>query len=239
MTPAQVRHLANSIASMLVSHAAHGVSTSSLSGTGEITLRDGLVVSAASVGSSHKQAWILNREVIPTGWDGAVDLVVCRVSNGTEKIVGGVELKFWRQATASNASNRRRDLFKDFMRAAALYPLSEHFSFVALLTTKESWDTTVGTRGADKDVIDLLKAEATVSWNIASLSGSPSIKSAAKLLKGKVPVISSFKSELMCTYSLSTSDGAICAARVWAVRKPQNTRELTEAELEAITRNTK
>lgn len=235
MTPSQIRHLANSIASMLVSHAAHGASTSSLSGTGEITLRDGLVVAAASVGSSHKQAWILNREVLPSGWkDAAVDLVVCRNSNGAERIVGGVELKWWRQASPSNASNRRRDLVKDFMRAAALYPLSEYFSFVALLSTKESWETTAGTRGTDKEVMDLVKSEGTVNWNVTNLSKSPAVKAAARLLKKRVPVISSFKSELLSTYSLSGADGAICTARVWAVRKPQNTRELTDTEIDSV-----
>lgn len=82
--------------------------------------------------------------------------------------------------------------------------------------------------------MDLVKSDGAANWNLTRLSRSPAIKAAARLLKKRVPVISSFKSELLSTYSLSGADGAICTARVWAVRKPQNTRELTEAEIDSV-----
>lgn len=77
MTPAEIQDLADRISSILISHAAHGLATSSLAGTGEITLRDSLIVAAAATGAKIKQAWVLKREVLPAGWsDSAVDLIV-------------------------------------------------------------------------------------------------------------------------------------------------------------------
>ena len=138
LTPAQVQELADRICAMLMSHASHGLATSSLEGMGEITLRDSLIVAAAAAGAQIKQAWVLEREVLPTGWtDSAVDLVIYRSGQQkTLKEVGGIELKWWRQTDKGNASNRRRDLVKDFMRAASLYPDVDDFAFVALLSTE-------------------------------------------------------------------------------------------------------
>jgi len=96
MKPSEIQELASGIANMLLSHAAHGLSTGSLHGMGEITLRDGLVVAAAAAGAKARQAWILAREFTPDGWsDAAVDLVIYRKGNqDAEKAVGGIELKF-------------------------------------------------------------------------------------------------------------------------------------------------
>lgn len=58
-----------SICGILISHAAHGLATSSLEGMGEITLRDSLIVAAAAAGAQAKQAWILQREVLPNQLD--------------------------------------------------------------------------------------------------------------------------------------------------------------------------
>jgi hypothetical protein len=141
MTPVQVQELADRICSILISHAAHGLATSSLEGMGEITLRDSLVVAAAAAGAQTKQAWVFQREVLPVGWtDSAVDLMLYRTGNhDAQHLVGGAELKWWRHTDKSNASNRRRDLVRDFLRAAALYPGVEDFAFVALLSTEVSW----------------------------------------------------------------------------------------------------
>lgn len=56
MTSGEERSFAESVAAMLVSQAAHGLSTSSLQGLGEITLRDATIVGAASVGARMRQA---------------------------------------------------------------------------------------------------------------------------------------------------------------------------------------
>lgn len=221
----QKGELARSIAWMLCSHAAHGLSTASIKGVGEITLRDGLIVAAAAIGSKHKNAWLLEREVEPDGWsDSSVDLMIYRVSGQNELLVGGTELKWWRQKDKGNASNRRRDLVKDFLRAAALYTLSESFSFVALLATKESWDATTDTRGKDKAVLDKLKSGVSEHWNIRDLSPSPSIKAAVRLLRKKAPVTTAFRTKLLTSCSLSDQDGLDCVARVWEVQKTQNSR---------------
>ncbi|MBH1387601.1 hypothetical protein I5U29_02350 [Stenotrophomonas maltophilia] len=225
MNTNQKSELARAIAWMLCSHAAHGLSTASIKGVGEITLRDGLIVAAAAIGSKHKNAWLLEREVEPDGWsDSNVDLMVYRVSGENKSLVGGTELKWWRQKDKGNASNRRRDLIKDLLRAAALYTLSESFSFVALLATKESWDATTDTRGKDKALLDKLKSESSEHWNIRDLSSSPSIKAAVRLLRNKVPVTTAFRTKLLNACSLSDQSGIECVARVWEVQKTQNSR---------------
>lgn len=189
MTPAQIQQLADRTCSILISHAAHGLATSSLEGMGEITLRDSLVVAAAATGAQTKQAWILQREVLPTGWtDSAVDLMIYRTGNaGAQHPLGGIELKWWRHDDKSNASNRRRDLVRDFIRAAALYPEVDDFAFVALLSTEVSWSSTTSTTGADADAMQLLTAAGTSKWNIQMLRGSPAVKGAVRSLQGKVP----------------------------------------------------
>lgn len=225
MNTNQKSELARAIAWMLCSHAAHGLSTASIKGVGEITLRDGLIVAAAAIGSKHKNAWLLEREVEPDGWsDSNVDLMVYRVSGENQSLVGGTELKWWRQKDKGNASNRRRDLIKDLLRAAALYTLSESFSFVALLATKESWDATTDTHGKDKALLDKLKSESSEHWNIRDLSSSPSIKAAVRLLRNKVPVTTAFRTKLLTACSLSDQSGIECVARVWEVQKTQNSR---------------
>ena len=79
MKNTEIQALADATAHMLLSHACHGLATSSLEGIGEITLRDGLVVAAAAVGARTKRAWIFEREVLPDGWtDATVDLMVYR-----------------------------------------------------------------------------------------------------------------------------------------------------------------
>ncbi|WP_323162244.1 hypothetical protein, partial [Pseudomonas fluorescens] len=78
--------------------------------------------------------------------------------------VGAVELKWWRQTDKGNSSNRRRDLIKDFIRAAANYQNTESFSFVALLSTEVSWDVTLSNTKVDKDITPLLKKEGTQKW---------------------------------------------------------------------------
>lgn len=171
MTEAEIKSLADGIAYMLLSNAAHGLATSSLVGTGEITLRDALVVAAAAAGSKARQAWIIDREIVPDGWtDAPVDLMISRIGNGGNvSLVGGAELKWWRRTDQGNSANRRRDLLKDFLRAAALYPNASDFAFVALLTTSESWIATTDTGGTDRSAMSLLKRRGSRNWNVAKL----------------------------------------------------------------------
>lgn len=223
MHSSQVSALAESIAWMLCSHAAHGMSTDSIKGIGEITLRDALIVATASIGAKQKRAWLLSREVVPSGWtDAAVDLMIYRVSGVAENLVGGTELKWWRQADVRNSSNRRTHLVRDFVRAAALYSMSESFAFVALLSIKDSWAVTTDTRGCDRPIIEKVKSTTSELWSLNQLRDCPSVKATVKALNGKVPIASSFRTKLAASCSLSDPTGIMCTARVWEVSKVRN-----------------
>lgn len=233
LTNAQVQELADRICAILIAHASHGLATSSLEGMGEITLRDSLIVAAAAAGAQIKQAWVLEREVLPAGWtDSAVDLVIYRSGHqNTLKEVGGIELKWWRQTDKGNASNRRRDLVKDFMRAASLYPAVDDFTFVALLSTEVSWTSTTATRGTDAAAMALLTATSSQTWNLSTLATSPAVKGAIRYLNGKVPIPNIFHSKLLSTLELHFASGRSAFAKVWLVKKPQNTHYFTAAEV--------
>lgn len=240
LTDPNIRDLAGRISSILMSHAAHGLATSALDGMGEITLRDGLVVAAASAGSSLKQAWILEREVVPTGWsDAPVDLFIRRkVNQNATRDVGGVELKWWRRGDKGNAGNRRRDLVRDFIRAAALYQNMESFAFVALLATEASWQSTTQTEAGDQAAMALLTGEETQKWNLANLKGSPAIKGAIRSLGSRVPITNIFHTKLISSLDLRLSSGRIASARVWNVVKPQRSRIMSVEEIRDLLRTT-
>lgn len=227
---------------MLISYAAHGLATSSLEGMGEITLRDGLVVAAASIGAKNKRAWILEREVLPAGWsDAAVDLVVNRKGNNDSvHMVGGVELKWWRQTDKGNAGNRRKELIKDFIRAAALYNAVEDFAFVALLSTSGSWSQTASTQQTDKEPMKLLEKDGVQKWNLERMKKSSSIRAALKSLDGRVaPISKIFHTELLSYKSINDSSTVGAFAKVWSVRRPQKTTTLDSAAIAKLTTHTK
>ena len=231
------KDFANRIADMLLSHAAHGLATSSVEGMGEITLRDGLIVAAAAMGAKSKRSWIIDREVLPPGWsDSAVDLVAYRNGNaGSLPIVGAVELKWWRRTDKANASNRRRDLIKDFIRAAALHKLAEEFAFVALLCTADSWSSTTGISESDKEVMKLLSGSGVQKWNLAKLKGSSSVRAALKSLDGKVsPISKNLHSELLSHRTIGDAGKTTAFAKVWSVRRPQSTSDLSSADIKAM-----
>jgi hypothetical protein len=233
----QVRALADGMACMLLSHAAHGVATRSLTGMGEITLRDGLIVAAAAAGARLSQAWIIDREILPEGWlDAAVDVMIHRKGNhGNLRLVGGIELKWWRRMDAANAANRRRDLIKDFVRAAALYPMVEDFSFVALLSTAVSWSSTVKTSGTDGPAMKKLRSHGSQHWNLKGLRECSAVKGTIRALNERVPIPNIFHTELMSNIMLAKPQNKVAAfARVWAVRKPQNTRTLNDGEIAGL-----
>jgi hypothetical protein len=236
LTTAQIQELADRISAILIAHASHGLATSSLDGMGEITLRDSLVVAAAATGAQIKQAWVLVREVLPQGWsDSAVDLVVYRTGQQSAlKEVGGVELKWWRQTDKGNASNRRRGLVKDFIRAASLYPAVDDFTFVALLSTEVSWTSTTSTTGADAAAMVLVTATGSQIWNLRTLAASPAVKGSVRYLNGKVPIPNIFHSKLLSTLELHFASGRSAFAKVWLVKKPQNTHFCTPAEVGEI-----
>jgi len=236
MNTSQVQDLADRVCSILISHAAHGLGTTSLDGMGEITLRDGLIAAAASMAADMKQAWILKREELPPGWtDAAVDLIVFRRGNqGAEHPVGGIELKWWRQVSTSNASNRRKDLVKDFIRAASLYPTVDDFAFVALLSTDVSWTSTTGTQAADAPAMALVTAQGSSTWNLPNLRAAPAVSNAVSFLAGKLPIPNIFHSRLLSDVELKFASGKSAFAKVWAVNKPQNTHILSVAEIEGL-----
>lgn len=236
MTPEEIRFLANAFANVLVSNAAHGLATSSLDGMGEITLRDGLIVAAASVASERRQAWLLEREVMPIGWkDATVDLIISRQGrSGNTSMVAGVELKWWRHTDAGNASNRRRDLIRDFFRAAALDTLVEDIAFVALLSTAGSWGATASTKGSDEIPIKMLGESGNEQWNTSIMVASSAVRGAVASLRGKVPICNIFHTRLLTHCGITVSDKEVAFARVWSVKKPQNTRFLTDDEVSAL-----
>lgn len=233
LTDANIRDLADRVSSILMSHAAHGLATSALEGMGEITLRDGLIVAAASSGSHLKQAWILEREVVPQGWsDAPIDLLIRRAgAQSATKDVGGVELKWWRREDKSNAGNRRRDLVKDFIRAAALYQQMESFAFVALLSTEVSWESTTQTIKKDQVAMSLLSGEGTQKWSLNNLKESPAVKGAIRSLGNRVPITNIFHTKLVSSLDLHLSSGRVASARVWSVVKPQRSKFMTAPEI--------
>ncbi|WP_421718339.1 hypothetical protein [Algiphilus sp.] len=236
LTQSQTQDVAERICSILASHAAHGLATSSLEGMGEITLRDSLVVAAAAAGSEQKQAWVLTREVLPNGWtDSAVDLTVYRRGNSNAlREVGAVELKWWRQDDKGNASNRRRDLVKDFIRAGALYQNMESFSFVALLSTEVSWEATTSTRKGDQPAMALVSGDDSQKWKIEELKDCPAVKGAVKSLNRRVPIPNIFHTKVLATLDLHLASGRTAFARVWAVNKPQRTKFLSNSEVKKL-----
>jgi hypothetical protein len=233
---APYKRLASGVAEILLSYAAHGMATRSLAGMGEITLRDGLVVAAAAAGAAEKRAWIIEREIVPNGWaEGSVDLIISRAGNAEKSVLlGGVELKWWRQEDGGNASNRRRDLVKDFIRAGSLYQQTQEFSFVALLSTAGSWTSTASTKGSDKELMQRLLAEGSQQWNIENDKTSAAVRNAVASLRDRVPVPNIVRSELLVNLSLRASGEEEAFARVWSVRKPQKTRILQDSEMDAI-----
>ena len=236
MTEDQIKSLGEAMANMLLSHAAHGLATGSLEGTGEITLRDGLIVAAAAEGARIRQAWIIDREVVPDGWtDAPVDLFIFRNGARQQLIpVGGVELKWWRKTDVGNGSNRRRDLVRDFIRAGSLYQTVEKFAFVALVSTEGSWSATAKTSGSDKDAMSKLSAVGLQQWDLRQMQSSKAISEAMRSLRGRVPIPNIFYSELVCTKSLNSGNNLLAFSRVWKVKKLQGSSILANEELNAL-----
>lgn len=235
MTANELKQFADSVAAMMVAQASHGISTSSLVGLGEISLRDATIVAAASIGARLRQAWVLLREETPNGWHGAdIDVVVARRVGANLRWVAGVELKWWRQSDGANAGNRRRELVRDFLRAASLYPLVDDASLVALLSTEDSWSRTAHSKGNDVSALALIKGQGVQQWNVQNLAACPAVRGAAQALSGHAPVPSLFRSELLSTVTVQVDNHARAAARVWKVWKYQNTQFLTPPQIAAL-----
>lgn len=234
MNDLEIKVLGNAFANILVSHAAHGIATSSLQGMGEITLRDGLIVAAASIAAERRQAWLLEREVQPPGWqDSDVDLLISRKGNtGLVHTLAGVELKWWRREDAGNAANRRKDLIKDFFRAAALYSIVEEIAFVALVSTAFSWKATADTKGSDEVAMGMLDEPGSHTWNTDLMVASNAVRSAIRELVGHVPVSNIFHTKLISDVSITDLGERVAFAKVWSVKKPQNSRWLNDEEVE-------
>ena len=229
------RQLAQKVSTILLSLSAHGHATSSLGGLGEISLRDGAVAAVAAVAARQRRAWVIRRELRPPAWRGAnVDLVVQRRVAGTLKWVAAMELKWWRQSDDSNASNRRRDLVRDFVRAASIYPTVEETSLVCLLARSKSWTDTITTSGKDKIVTPLIVATASTKWDLASLVQAPCVRGALRSASQSVPVPNRFTTELVAEAQVILAGKEIAAARVWSVRKHRNTRVLSPDEVVAL-----
>jgi hypothetical protein len=236
LTDSEITALGDAFANILISHAAHGFATSSLAGMGEITLRDGLIVAAAAVAAELRQGWLLTREFEPPDWQNAdMDLLISRKGNGgATHSLAGLELKWWRREDGSNAANRRRELLRDFFRAAALSFIVEEIAFVALLSTAASWDATASTGGNDHVAMGMLGASGVQRWNINPMIASTAVRGAMRDLLDDVPITNIFHTKLISNAALHAHDQRRAFAKVWSVKKPQNSRFLDRDEVETL-----
>jgi len=239
--PALEKEMAESLSLVLLSNAAHGFGTETLSGLGEITLRDGLVAGAASIGARRNAAWIIEREHKPQDWNsGNIDLTVWRKRRRQKEWFCSAELKWWHRNDTSNASNRRADLIRDFIRAGSVYPRllqPDKMSFVLLLSTQASWGTTVERHEAGDHALctHWKRAYATQSWDLKALKVCPGLRTAVKELRQmgvKIPNI--IHSDLTYSVSIRQQRSQRGEVRCWSVRKPQNSTFLDDGELDEI-----
>jgi hypothetical protein len=228
--------IARSLSMVVLSYAAHGLGTESLSGLGEITLRDGLVAAAAAVGARRRAAWIIQREHQPEGWrSGNVDLTLWRMRQRRRQWFCAVELKWWHKDDSSNAANRRAKLMRDFVRAGAVYPMlhqPEKMAFVLLLSTKESWGTTVARHHAgDRAICRHWESDyREQAWNLSSLQSCPSVRAAVTELHGMgVQIPNIIHSELCFSVRVRQQRSEPALVRCWAVWKPQRSTFLDAA----------
>ncbi len=63
---------------------------------------------------------------------------------------------------------------------------------------------------------------------------SKAIEGAMRSLEGKVPMPNIFHTELLCTRSLTDGANVLAFSKVWLVKKPQNTKMLTTAQLASL-----
>ena len=111
----------------------------------------------------------------------------------------------------------------------------EHFALVALLSTVGSWDATATTTGSDRAAMELLGREGTQRWNLSRLIKSSSLQRAIRSLDERVPVCNVFHTNLLCDFALTNEGTTLAFAKVWSVRKPQNTVFLTARDLADLT----
>lgn len=237
-------NLADCIGLTLLGTGVHAAGIRALSGLGEITLRDSLVAAVAAEGARRKTPWIFTREEKPSHWqDEAVDLVITRKVNNTVAWIAAVELKWWRHADSQNSFNRRKALVRDFLRCASLshQPGTQEDSLVVLVSTSSSWKKTTSTDAGDRPVVDVLKADDTMSWRISqSMYKCPAVRDALssmiKKASGKpdvmrMPIPTTIHSKLLGIYESDTGGQQNLQVRIWRVRKPQKSTIIPLEEL--------
>lgn len=234
--------MARSLSLMLLSYAAHGLGTETLSGLGEITLRDGLVAAAAAVGARRQAAWIIEREHQPQDWNrGEVDLTVWRKRSKRMRWFCAAELKWWRKDDSNNASNRRAELMRDFIRAGAVYPRllqPDKMAFVLLLSTKTSWSTTVARHDAGDAALcrHWKSAYGEQIWDIAVMRTCPAVRAAVRDLHGMgVQMPNIIHSRLAFSVCVRQQRSEPAVVRCWSVWKPQGSTFLNDAGVTQIT----
>lgn len=252
----EAQHLTDSIALTLLGLGTHAAGLGGLGGMGEITLRDGLVAACAAEGARRRKAWIFSREQTPPGWnDETVDVVVQRVAGGQTRWVTAVELKWWRDSTTTNASNRRAGLVRDIIRCASIHfrPGIEERALVVLVATKSSWDATAASQGQDDEVCRRLRSANTEIWPLRrSLHACPAVKSALKRLVRpaknasgtrkaqartlRLPPPSSLRTRRLGVYTSDLGGADELQVRVWECTKVQNSKGLDLVEVDTLTR---
>jgi hypothetical protein len=108
----------------------------------------------------------------------------------------------------------------------------EEIAFVALVSTAFSWRATASTKGSDEVAMGMLGEEGSHVWNTDIMVASNAVRSAMRELVGKVPVANIFHTKLISDVAITEGSERIAFAKVWSVKKPQNSRWLNEEEIE-------
>jgi hypothetical protein len=240
--PVSLTHeMAKALSLVLLSHTSHGLGTDTLSGMGEITLRDGLIVGAAAVGARRRAAWIIEREYQPSSWSsGNVDLTVWRKTRHRRRWFCAAELKWWHQEDTNNAANRRTKLIRDFLRAGGVYQLllqPDKMALVLLVSTAASWASTVTRHQAGDAHLcrNWERIYGTQRWNLIALRHCPGVRAGVTELRGMgVQIPGIIHSRLEYSVDVQQQRSTPATVRCWTVWKPQGSTILDGAAMDQI-----
>ena len=144
-----------------------------------------------------------------------------RTTHNNTRTVAAIEVKWWRDADQSNASNRRKALVRDIIRAASMSNAVESFALVCLVATYESWDKTLNAKSEERNFINSI----ATSNDVVKVDPTRDLKSILKTLLGsngqRFPIPTSIHVERQSECCISLNGNESVVARIWEVRKPQ------------------
>lgn len=91
------------------------------------------------------------------------------------------------------------------------------------------------TNGSDRVPMEMLNTPGTQRWNTSVMVASSGVRGAVASLKEHVPVCNIFHTTLVSHCSITLAGDQTAFSKVWSVKKPQNTRFLTDAEIDYLT----